>query len=127
VILDRSYPFVQNSATYLATIKSIPTFLDARHEVAGSNVIVIDRSTVITGSMLFTPDAGEMNADNLLIIESDSVAGSYINNWSVHKAHAEEFVASSVLLKQEPVSAQPRSEKKKTGKKKGAVTKKKIP
>lgn len=127
VILDRSYPFVLNSATYLATIKGVPTFLDALHDIAGSNIIVIDKSTVITGSMLFTPDAGEKNADNLLIIESDSVAGSYINNWYEHKAHAEEFVAGSESLKQEPVSAQPRSEKKKTGKTKGAVPKKKTP
>jgi len=126
VILDRSYPFVQNSANYLAAIKGVPTFLDAHHDVAGSNVIVIDKSVVITGTMLFTPDAEEKSADNLLIIESDSVAGAYINNWYDHKAHAEEFVPGSEPLKQEPVS-QPKSEKNKTGKKKGTVTKKKTP
>jgi len=127
VILDRSYPFVQNSATYLATIKGVPTFLDALHEVAGSNVIVIDKSIVITGAMPFTPDADEKDADDLLIIESDSVAGSYISNWYDHKAHAEEFVPGSELQKQEPVPAQPKSEKKKAGRKKGAATKKKSP
>jgi phosphatidylserine/phosphatidylglycerophosphate/cardiolipin synthase-like enzyme len=126
VILDRSYPFVQNSATYLAAIKGVPTFLDARHDVAGSNVVVVDKSVVITGTMLFTPDAEEKSADNLLIIESDSVAGSYVSTWYDHKAHADEFVPGSEPLKQEPVS-QPKSEKKKTGKKKGTVTKKKIP
>ena len=126
VILDRSYPFVQNSATYLAAIKGVPTFLDSRHDAAGSNVIVIDKSVVITGTMLFTPDAEEKRADNLLIIESDSVAGSYVSNWYDHKVHAEEFEPGSEPLKQEPVS-QPKSEKKKTGKKKGTVTKKKSP
>ena len=126
-ILDRSYPFVQNSSSYLATIKGVPTFLDGRHDVAGSNFIVIDKSVVITGTMPFTPDAEKKNAENLLIIESDSVASSYINNWYDHKAHAEEFVPGSELPKQEPAPAQPKSEKKKTGKKKRAVTKKKTP
>ena len=127
VILDRSYPFVQNSATYLVAIKGIPTFVDARHGVAGNNVIVIDRSTVITGSMPFSSDAEEKNADSLLIIASDSVAGSYVGNWNEHRSHAEEFSVISAPPKQEPAAAQPKSEKKKTGKKKGTVTKKKTP
>lgn len=116
VILDRSSKFARNSATFFSTLKGIPTYLDGRHSIADNNMIVIDKRTVITGSYNFTNDADEKNAENLLIIKSDQLAGVYIDNWYEHKGHAEEFKNSEPPPEQP--QQQPKIEKKKAGKKK---------
>ncbi len=120
VILDHSYPFYRNSAVRLSSQKGIPTFIDDRHAVAGSNVMIIDKDTVITGSMAFTAEAEEKNAENVVIIRSENVARSYIGNWNEHREHAEEFV--QIAEPQKPQAVQPgtKAEKKKPvkGKKK---------
>ena len=122
VVLDRSAPLAQNSATYLVSVKGIPTFLDGRHGIAGSNIIVIDRSTVITGSMPFTQEAEVKDANNLLIIASEEAAGPYVSSWHEHRAHAEEFSVIIAPPKPEPVKEPPKKEKKKkTVKKKGTA------
>jgi phosphatidylserine/phosphatidylglycerophosphate/cardiolipin synthase-like enzyme len=46
---------------------------------------------VITGSFTFTSEAEEKNAENLVIINSRRLAGSYLENWNLHKSHSEEF------------------------------------
>jgi phosphatidylserine/phosphatidylglycerophosphate/cardiolipin synthase-like enzyme len=114
VILDHSSPFTQNSAVYLSTQKGVPTFIDSRHAIAGNNVVVIDRNTVITGSMAFTAEDEEKNAENVVVIRSDVVAGEYLANWNAHKEHSEEFVKIA-----EPPKAEqplPKAEKKKSAK-----------
>jgi phosphatidylserine/phosphatidylglycerophosphate/cardiolipin synthase-like enzyme len=116
VILDRSSKFARNSATFFSTLKGIPTYLDGRHSIADNNMIVIDKRTVITGSYNFTNESDEKNAENLLIIKSDQLAGAYIDNWYEHKGHAEEFKNLEPQPEQPP--QQPKIEKKKAGKKK---------
>ena len=113
VILDRSSKFARNSATFFSVLNGIPTYLDGRHSIADNNMIVIDKRTVITGSYNFTNESDEKNAENLLIVKSDELAGAYIDSWQEHKGHSEEF-------KNEPQKEQPqhKTEKKKTGKKK---------
>lgn len=111
VILDRSSKFARNSATFFSVLNGIPTYLDGRHSIADNNMIVIDKRTVITGSYNFTNESDEKNAENLLIVKSDELAGAYIDNWQEHKGHSEEF-------KNEPPKEQPKTEKKKTVKKK---------
>ncbi len=76
------------SATFLANQK-IPTYVDGDHAIAHNKIIIIDGTTVITGSFNFTKAAEEENAENLLIIESPEVAKLYIDNWNDHKQHSE--------------------------------------
>ena len=109
IILDKSSTVAQNNAVYFASLKGIPTYLDAQHAVADNNVIIIDRSTVITGSFNFTKEADAKNAENLLIIKSDGVASTYFDNWELHKSHAEKFKGPEQTQAQQ----KPRSEKKK--------------
>ena len=109
IILDKSSAVAKNNAVYFASLKGIPTYLDAQHAVADNNVIIIDRSTVITGSFNFTKEADAKNAENLLIIKSDGVASTYFDNWELHKSHAEKFKGPEL-----PQARQkPKSEKKK--------------
>jgi phosphatidylserine/phosphatidylglycerophosphate/cardiolipin synthase-like enzyme len=98
---------------YFASLKGIPTYLDAQHAVADNNVIIIDKGTVITGSFNFTKEADAKNAENLLIIKSDRVASAYFDNWELHKSHAERFKVPEPQAQQKP-----KSEKKKAVKKK---------
>jgi phosphatidylserine/phosphatidylglycerophosphate/cardiolipin synthase-like enzyme len=53
--------------------------------------MIIDQSTVITGSFNFTRAAEEKNAENLLIIKSKELAGIYIDNWKKHREHSERY------------------------------------
>ncbi len=91
IILDRSYGYTQNSASYFSTLKGIPTYIDAKHVVAQNNILIIDRNTVITGSFTFTHEAEEKNAGNLVIIDSAKLARTYLKNWNDHKSHSQEF------------------------------------
>jgi phosphatidylserine/phosphatidylglycerophosphate/cardiolipin synthase-like enzyme len=53
--------------------------------------MIIDKTTVITGSFNFTKAAEEKTAENLLIIKSKELASVYIENWMKHKEHSEQF------------------------------------
>jgi phosphatidylserine/phosphatidylglycerophosphate/cardiolipin synthase-like enzyme len=55
--------------------------------------MIIDQSTVITGSFNFTKAAEEKNAENLLIIKSKELAMIYIDNWKKHREHSERYEA----------------------------------
>ena len=92
VILDKSQKTAQyTSATFLANSK-IPTFIDSQHAIAHNNkIIIIDGTTVITGSFNFTKAAEERNAENLLFIKSEELAKLYVENWKNHKEHSEPY------------------------------------
>jgi phosphatidylserine/phosphatidylglycerophosphate/cardiolipin synthase-like enzyme len=79
-----------SSATFLAN-SGIPTFIDASHAIAHNKVMILDGTTVITGSFNFTKAAEEKNAENLLIIRSEKIAKLYKDNWESHKEHSDEY------------------------------------
>jgi phosphatidylserine/phosphatidylglycerophosphate/cardiolipin synthase-like enzyme len=92
-ILDKSQRTQKySSATFLANSR-IPTFIDAQHAIAHNKIMIIDKTTVITGSFNFTKAAEEKNAENLLIIKSKELAGLYIENWMKHRQHSEKYEA----------------------------------
>ncbi len=69
----------------------IPVRIDVAHAIAHNKVIVIDGSTVLTGSFNFTRAAQEKNAENLLVIHDPALAARYAQNWQVHAAHSEPY------------------------------------
>lgn len=110
IILDRSYSYTQNSASYFANLKGITTYIDAKHVVAQNNIFIIDKEKVITGSFTFTNEAEDKNAGNLVIIDSPGLARTYLANWNQHKGHSREFKPSG------PAKGEPaKKEKKKKG------------
>lgn len=88
-ILDKS----QRKATYTGATflknAGIPVYIDQAHAIAHNKVMVIDKSTVITGSFNFTKAAEEKNAENLLIIHDQGLARLYLENWERHREHSE--------------------------------------
>ena len=69
----------------------IPTFIDGQHAIAHNKIMIIDGTTVITGSFNFTKADEEKNAENLLIIKSEELARKYLENWKNHKDHSEPY------------------------------------
>ena len=91
-ILDKSQQQKEKytSATLLAD-SGLPTYIDDKH--AHNKIMIVDRTTVITGSFNFTKAAEEKNAENLLIITSADMAKLYLENWMEHKEHSEAYQA----------------------------------
>ena len=90
-ILDKSQrKDSYTEATFLSNMK-IPTYIDSKHAIAHNKIMVIDKTTVITGSFNFTKAAEQSNAENLLIIKSKDLAKTYIDNWEQHREHSEDY------------------------------------
>jgi len=54
--------------------------------------MIIDQSTLITGSFDFTKAAEDNNAENLLIIKGNkSLVDRYIQNFNEHREHSERY------------------------------------
>jgi phosphatidylserine/phosphatidylglycerophosphate/cardiolipin synthase-like enzyme len=93
VILDKSQRTAHYTSASLLANSKIPTFIDDSHAIAHNKIIIIDGTTVITGSFNFTKAAEEKNAENLLIIKSEEIAKKYLENWNRHKEHSEQYEA----------------------------------
>ena len=66
----------------------IEVWLDAKHAIAHSKVIVIDGALVICGSFNWTQAAERSNSENCLFIQSKTIALQYRNNFIDHRAHS---------------------------------------
>jgi phosphatidylserine/phosphatidylglycerophosphate/cardiolipin synthase-like enzyme len=87
-ILDKSNKTGKYSEADFLVNSRIPTWIDGRHAIAHNKVIVIDNSTVITGSFNFTKAAEENNAENLMILKSPELAARYSAYFLEHREHS---------------------------------------
>lgn len=71
----------------------IHILVDGDHAIAHNKVMVIDGSTVVTGSFNFTRSAQSRNAENLVILHDETLAGRYAANWHRHADHSPPFEA----------------------------------
>jgi phosphatidylserine/phosphatidylglycerophosphate/cardiolipin synthase-like enzyme len=116
IILDSRSSTARNNAMFFSTLNGIPTWLDGRHALVDSNVIIIDKAVVITGSFSFTKEAEDRNAENLTVIRSARVAGTYLENWNLHRSHSEEFTQANAQSHQnDKREKKVRKKKKKRG------------
>jgi phosphatidylserine/phosphatidylglycerophosphate/cardiolipin synthase-like enzyme len=74
IILDRSQQKERYSSAKFMVHAGIPTYIDAAHAIAHNKVMIIDKSTGITGSFNFTKATEEKNAENLLVLRSKELA-----------------------------------------------------
>ena len=80
-----------SAATFLVNV-GIPTLIDDHHAIAHSKVMVIDRTTVITGSFNFSRAAEEKNVENLLVMtDAPELVQVYEANIRAHAAHAHPY------------------------------------
>ncbi|HWR69169.1 MAG TPA: phospholipase D family protein [Desulfomonilia bacterium] len=92
VVLDRSQKSQAYSSADFVAHAGIPTYVDSAHAIAHNKIMIIDRSTVITGSFNFTRAAEENNAENILIIKGNkALVDRYVQNFNEHKGHSERY------------------------------------
>ena len=91
MLLDKSHRTQKYSAADFTANAGINTLIDDRHAIAHNKIMIIDGQVVITGSYNFTKAAEKSNAENLVIIESGSVAEKYLNNWQKHRRHSQPY------------------------------------
>jgi phosphatidylserine/phosphatidylglycerophosphate/cardiolipin synthase-like enzyme len=91
VVLDKSQRTEKYSSADFVAHEGVPTKIDAVHAIAHNKVMVIDGTTVLTGSFNFTKAAEEHNAENLLVIQDPALAEKYAANWKVHADHSESY------------------------------------
>ena len=104
VLLDKSQrTSTYSSATFLKNM-GIPTFIDDKHAIAYSKVMVIDGRAVITGSFSFTKTAEESNAENLLVIDDAGFVQDYAKNWQEHLAHSVPYQGTAAQRQSSSVS-----------------------
>ncbi len=104
-ILDFSQETEKYSSADFLVHAGIPTLVDHQHAIAHNKVMILDGATVITGSFNFTKAAEEHNAENLLVIRDEAIAGQYTANWHVHAAHSKPYERESAAEPGESRSA----------------------
>ncbi len=88
VLLDKSQRTEKYSSATFVKNEGITTLIDDKHAIAHNKVMILDESTVITGSFNFTKAAEDSNAENLLVIVDRVLAAKYLTNWRSHAAHS---------------------------------------
>jgi phosphatidylserine/phosphatidylglycerophosphate/cardiolipin synthase-like enzyme len=69
------------SATFLKN-HGIDAYIDDRVTIAHNKVMVLDRTSVITGSFNFTTAAQTRNAENVMLLKDEpKIAAAYADNW----------------------------------------------
>jgi phosphatidylserine/phosphatidylglycerophosphate/cardiolipin synthase-like enzyme len=82
VILDKTNESEQDSGAVYLKEHGIVALIDDKVAIAHNKVMIIDGTTVITGSFNFTEAAQKRNAENVLIIAGNkALADTYKANW----------------------------------------------
>jgi len=91
VILDKSNRMAKHSLAPLLLQYQIPVLIDSKPAIAHNKIMVIDDTTVITGSFNFTKAAQFSNAENVIIIHDKRVATRYTKNWDYRLGESQPF------------------------------------
>ncbi len=92
VILDKSQKSQKYYSGDFLAHAGISTYIDSAHNIAHNKIMIIDRSTLITGSFNFTNAAEHDNAENLLVIKGNKdLVDRYIQNFNDHKGHSKKY------------------------------------
>lgn len=101
ILLDKSQ-MKQKSSVMLKNLinKNIPIWIDAKPMVANNKVLVIDNTTVVTGSFNFGLSHQENNASNVLVIKDSNLASVYVKNWENRQKDSIDFAQYLSSVKQ---------------------------
>jgi len=97
-VLDKSNVTAKYSAATFLYNVGIPVLIDGKHTIAHNKIIIIDRSTLITGSFNFSAAAENSNAENLLIIKGNQkLTDQFIRNFDQHKGHSVPYARQGLM------------------------------
>ena len=81
VLIDRSQIDNNIFAVSFLQKNNVYVKVDYQPAIAHNKTMIIDGTTVITGSYNYTYSANEKNAENVLIIQDKNLTKLYIENW----------------------------------------------
>jgi phosphatidylserine/phosphatidylglycerophosphate/cardiolipin synthase-like enzyme len=91
-ILDKTQRKEKYTEATFLTNAGCMVLIDSAHAIAHNKIMIIDRSTLITGSFNFTKAAEEKNAENILITKGNKpLIDKYLLNFDEHKQHSERY------------------------------------
>jgi phosphatidylserine/phosphatidylglycerophosphate/cardiolipin synthase-like enzyme len=91
-ILDESNETGKYSGASFLANAGVPVWIDYKPAIAHSKIMILDKTTIITGSFNFTKAAEEKNAENLLILKNDpSLANQYLKNFKTRLAQSRSY------------------------------------
>lgn len=88
VLLDKKKSKYKTSLRNWLVEQKVPVYTDPKHFLYHNKVMIIDRTTVLTGSFNFKNDAETSNAENLLRLHSPELARQYLKDWEKHRQHS---------------------------------------
>lgn len=88
ILCDESQYDTKYSQLPLLKKNGVNILIDSTVDLAHNKIIIIDDETVFTGSYNFTKAANTRNAENLLLIRSESIAQIYTKEWEKRFANA---------------------------------------
>ena len=89
IVLDKSNELERYSDLHILLEQGMDVKIDHDHAIAHNKIIIIDKTTLITGSFNFTNQAEHENAENLLIIKGHpELISQYRDNFFKHREHA---------------------------------------
>ena len=88
IILDKKKSKYKTSLKKWLVEQNVPVFTDPKHFLYHNKVMIIDGTTVLTGSFNFKADAEDSNAENLLRLDSPELAEKFITNREEHRRHS---------------------------------------
>ena len=92
VVLDPARQSTRLSVATALTTVGIPTRLDAQHPLVQSTMLVIDATTVLTGTVPLTPGAETQPGGTLLLLKNaPGLAQQYAAQIHLHAAHAQPY------------------------------------
>lgn len=87
VVEDAKESKTQYGNPQLLVKSGISVYVDGRHPISHSKVLILDAHITITGSYNWTGQA-ENNHENLVVINSEKIAAAYRKDFEDHKAHS---------------------------------------
>jgi phosphatidylserine/phosphatidylglycerophosphate/cardiolipin synthase-like enzyme len=90
-LLDARESRLPNEAAAIRALveAGVPVRFDGAHSTAHNKVLVIDRATVVTGSLNFSVSAERYSAENVLFVRNDPrVVQAFLDNFALHWAHS---------------------------------------
>lgn len=98
VILDKHETSGLYSQAFFLTHKNIPVFLDSHDQRFRDRFMVIDGTTVVTGSYSFTFDDPQRDADNLVIISNaPDLSRKFDTAWQRHLHNSTQLSAKKAV------------------------------
>lgn len=95
IVIDKSQEKQKYGRLPILRRGGVKIFIDGEHATANNKIILIDKSTIITGSFNYTKAAEEKNSENVLFIKGDKdLFKKYLKNYEQHRDHAKKYEGS---------------------------------